>query len=641
MRGLPGRFATVYDRCPRPDEWARPEVRPMIVGPVFHFELVRIARRWYLYAIRFGFGALLLAILCLNFLQFLDFEHPWLILGAPAVTLSQLARFGQSLFYSLIWAQGALVATLTPGLVADAIAGERQRKTLHYLMNTQLWAGEIVLGKLVARMLHLGVFIAVALPVLSLLSLIGGIDPVLLLWSSLALVSTGYVLATLSILASATTRRPRDAFVASYTYGALFFVLPYFVTGLSAVRTGWWTPILDAVVAANDWVWPASPLGLLSRSNLFALFGLGNNTIVDQLAGMIAFQAAYGTAFLVLTCLVLRPAYRWIESRGASGSFWNRRKRVRLLPRPPVGDEPVYWKEAHVAATSPGPLRVLVRTCLLILICGITATILTWAPDAFRELRDQGFFATDYSVYKDRSNFNWALRIGTGALMFLWLIALGSTTAAAIAVEREQDTWLSLLATPMEGPEVLRGKMLGPLRAMAPVGAPILVLWLVGLAAGSVHPLGLVLAVVAFALFTWFVTALSTFCSLQARTAWRAQGIVLAVLVLPYFCCYAFPSPVTLTAGALLSYVDVTGLLTIKLPEFHNYNWVFPMMVVMYVVVSPILYAVGAWAFTQVTFATFDGMALRPRAPIAVIEPERAFLAATKPLAPDHGPLGS
>ena len=43
---------------------------------------------------------------------------------------------------------------LTPALVAGVIADEKQRKTLHYLMASRLNSAEIVLGKLLVRMLY-------------------------------------------------------------------------------------------------------------------------------------------------------------------------------------------------------------------------------------------------------------------------------------------------------------------------------------------------------------------------------------------------------------------------------------------------------------------------------------------------------
>ena len=55
--------------------------------------------------------------------------------------------------------QGIAVLLLTPTLVAGVIADERQRKTLHYLLASRLSSGEIILGKLAARLLHVGVFL--------------------------------------------------------------------------------------------------------------------------------------------------------------------------------------------------------------------------------------------------------------------------------------------------------------------------------------------------------------------------------------------------------------------------------------------------------------------------------------------------
>ncbi|MFO0960738.1 MAG: ABC transporter permease subunit, partial [Isosphaeraceae bacterium] len=240
----------------------------MVLGPVFHFELLRIARRWWLYAIRFGFGLLLLLLLSFNFLAFFDLQKPWKFLTTPPpLSIRELALFGRSIFYTIMAAQGIMVCLLTPGLVADAIAGERQRKTLHYLMNTRIWAGEIVLGKLASRMLHLAIFVAVTLPIVSLLTLMGGIDPVLLGWSYGATFSTGFLLASLGIFASATIRRPRDALLASYLYAALVLAGPTILSGLlSTIPAGWWSPAIDAVRDAISWPELLSPISLITQS---------------------------------------------------------------------------------------------------------------------------------------------------------------------------------------------------------------------------------------------------------------------------------------------------------------------------------------------------------------------------------------
>ena len=76
------------------------------------------------------------------------------------------------------WFSGVQVVTilaLVPALFGGVIADEKQRKTMHYLMASRLASGEIVLDKLAARLLHVGVFILLGLPVMSLLTLFGGV----------------------------------------------------------------------------------------------------------------------------------------------------------------------------------------------------------------------------------------------------------------------------------------------------------------------------------------------------------------------------------------------------------------------------------------------------------------------------------
>ena len=112
---------------------------------------------------------------------------------------------------------------------------------------------------------------------------------------------------------------------------------------------------------------------------------------------------------------------------------------------------------------------------------------------------------------------NIGLRYGCAIVMGIWMLWLASQTAAGISSEREQDTWIGLLATPLEGSEILRGKMLGPLRATAPFGVTLGALWLIGVAAGAVHPLGLLNAIVVVVILAWFTTALGTYLSLRSQ----------------------------------------------------------------------------------------------------------------------------
>jgi ABC-type transport system involved in multi-copper enzyme maturation permease subunit len=124
--------------------------------------------------------------------------------------------FGLSVFFGIAIGQELLALALTPALVAGVIADERQRKTLHYLMASRLTSSEIVLGKLLVRMLYMVVLLGVSLPVLSLMVLMGGVDPKLVLLVCAATLTTAWFLAALSIWVSTIARRVRDVFFIAY-----------------------------------------------------------------------------------------------------------------------------------------------------------------------------------------------------------------------------------------------------------------------------------------------------------------------------------------------------------------------------------------------------------------------------------------
>lgn len=80
----------------------------------------------------------------------------------------------------MIGIQLALVPLAAPAFTAGSICLDRSRGTLAHMLMTDLSDPEIVLGKLAARLPPLMSLIACALPVLSLSTLLDGMDPVAL-----------------------------------------------------------------------------------------------------------------------------------------------------------------------------------------------------------------------------------------------------------------------------------------------------------------------------------------------------------------------------------------------------------------------------------------------------------------------------
>ena len=93
-----------------------------------------------------------------------------------SVTIAQASRVAQRYLYAVLAVQALAVVVLTPVVAAGAIAEEKERGRLDFLRSTELSPRDIVLGKYLARVLHLLAILASTLPVLALATLFGGVD---------------------------------------------------------------------------------------------------------------------------------------------------------------------------------------------------------------------------------------------------------------------------------------------------------------------------------------------------------------------------------------------------------------------------------------------------------------------------------
>ena len=202
----------------------------MLPGPVFAVELLTTARRARYYALRTFYGLVLLAIFWASYTAYqrsLLFNRlvyppggrfPVLVEPGPPgeVSAGEMARFARETFFWFAGTQALTVLLITPSLVGGTIASEKRRKTLHYLLASQLSSGEIVLGKLLARMLMVFVYLAAAVPLMFLLRLFGGVELGLIFATFAATATFAMFLASLAIFFSTFMARARTAITATY-----------------------------------------------------------------------------------------------------------------------------------------------------------------------------------------------------------------------------------------------------------------------------------------------------------------------------------------------------------------------------------------------------------------------------------------
>jgi ABC-type transport system involved in multi-copper enzyme maturation permease subunit len=140
----------------------------LFIGPVFTREVTIAPRRPRLYIARTAYCLLLLFVM----------STAWLVLTGTQLVrdLGDLARFGTVLFHFLAILQLALAIFFSALLAASAVAQEKDRRTLVLLLLTNLSNSELVLGKLLASLLHVLVVLAAGVPIFMLCALFGGIS---------------------------------------------------------------------------------------------------------------------------------------------------------------------------------------------------------------------------------------------------------------------------------------------------------------------------------------------------------------------------------------------------------------------------------------------------------------------------------
>jgi ABC-type transport system involved in multi-copper enzyme maturation permease subunit len=163
-------------------------------GPLFRYELTRLARRGLQPRLRAAFAALLLVVLLLAYLAAFPGVRPWQLLTHidEPLTTESASRFGQRFVVAFLFVQAAVVVLVTPVIVVGAIGDDKDRRALDLLLTTALSNAEIVAGKLAARLAFVGMLLLTGLPVVVLSIFFGGVD--------VAQLVAGYAIALLTML---------------------------------------------------------------------------------------------------------------------------------------------------------------------------------------------------------------------------------------------------------------------------------------------------------------------------------------------------------------------------------------------------------------------------------------------------------
>ena len=211
--------------------------------------------------------------------------------------------------------------------------------------------------------------------------------------------------------------------------------------------------------------------------------------------------------------------------RDAGPSHLVRRERgaasppVAWLDRPECGNDAVLWKERYFA-----PADIFTKLVLLPAIVCVTlplALITEVQGGIGQVILDFWQHGTGAARFV-REDLVWALRLDVGWYTAFWLLAVAGASASSVTLEREEDTWVSLTATPLTGWQILRAKVLGAIWNQRGFGAVLVFLWSAALLTGAVNPQGVLASIAVVGVLTWLVAAVGIYFSLHATSTSRA-----------------------------------------------------------------------------------------------------------------------
>jgi ABC-type transport system involved in multi-copper enzyme maturation permease subunit len=485
-------------------------------GPVLVFDLVRSARRKRYFFARILYAATLAIILFWGYFIVYT-EH------RGELTSNRMAVFSSQIFYTFMLVQFALVSLLTPAYTAGAIAEEKDRKTLPFLMATDLRDREIVLGKLMSRLLNLSLFVLTGLPILSFLQFVGGVDPDLLLSGFAATFLTMLGLASLSLFNSVLAKKARDAIVMTYVLAVAYIALSSLSWLLLLLPL---PPSWTSFPSTSSWTSPVTLVDLVGWFNagnlaaalvqIFAELNRGTGRL-DLLVPKLLRNYALFHLLLSLLCLGwatyrLRPQ----ALKEASEVPRIRRGILRLMPRPRVGQWPMIWKEVFVERGFR--LHWLVRIVVGVLI------IASFLPVAGIVINFSGFSRSTWGDpwQRFREAINVWERFAATGVSCLMLVSVAVRAAGSISGERDKQTFDELLTSPLGSDAILCGKWLGSLCSVRWAWLWLLAIWCTTGLALAIHPLAILLQIMAWCVYAAFLTNLGLWFSMTCRTTLRA-----------------------------------------------------------------------------------------------------------------------
>jgi len=532
-------------------------------NPVFTLEMRTSGRQRSTYMNRLSFSLVLLAVIALTYFGASSSGFSDGSTGASRAQELQTIAPTLAMWISFLLLIG--LAFTGPALVGGAICDERRAGTLPATLTTPLTAGQIIVGKVASKFVHVLVLLALSLPLMLALRLFGGLETSWILGASSIILSFTLLAMSIAVLYSLRARRGTTAAgAASLTAFGLPGVISLAIVQQTA-RHGATLPNGMPLTELIPWFFSPATLGFMVAELHIGMGGaprsiwgggqwqtpwLANSLLNVMLAGLVLFIATRMLRRTMRTLderHILPPKLR--SKKGTSNRHRKGRKSAQTQTELPgetptidtVSDSAVP-NDSSAEPREPVPMQPEQESIAEIERSG--SRTVSDRPVLWRELAQPAFrsiYVRAVAVLACLVSLIWLyvdVGIDTPAthLMvpiigtLLLIVMVAGSASGSIASERETKTWGVLLTTPLKPRQILFGKIGGALRRQWLIGGVIGLHIVCSLIAGAM-PVSIAIGLVAVLLASClFAASIGTAAALMIRSARRATTVTYLTL---------------------------------------------------------------------------------------------------------------
>ncbi|MFC1781325.1 ABC transporter permease subunit [Planctomycetota bacterium] len=401
---------------------------------------------------------------------------------SSTVRISRMAIAGQTIVIFIVWFQFCVSQIIAGVMLSNSISDEIYHKTLGLLMTTPINSFQIVMGKLLSKLLQTFLLMAISLPLLAIIRVFGGIPWDYLISSLCITFSTIFFIGSLSLFFSIFCRRTYVTIIITIlTISAAFALFPILfwllvetmnldrmipekiLTGVTFIPNPYLTMFLNTLEAIEP----------QNTSGIFYSWPINCGIILGTSAFLLSLSVIF----------VRKVALSQVNGQ-AIITIGRKQKYINPVIRR-VKDPPVLWKELRHSTLGSHKIRTII-----FLLIALGLLFLTYWLCAKDNILDEKGTHILYAI----------IFLGLGILFTIIYPATNITS------EKEARSWHLLLTTTLDEKQILSGKFIGNLRRLLPAWCLLFGHVIIFSLDGMIHPVAIFQYCI---LVTWIVVFLS------------------------------------------------------------------------------------------------------------------------------------